>query len=79
MNRRSASLFLVFAGILIAGISQPSFAVAQGTPPEIRFAVAPQIGELVPDLEIVDDDGNPVNLRDVTQGHYTVLTLGCLT
>jgi hypothetical protein len=34
---------------------------------------------MVPDLTIVDDQGNPVNLRDITRGHYTTITLGCLT
>ena len=73
---RSVSLFLVLAGIFQAGP-----VVAQvGTPPPTRFlAVAPQIGDMVPDLEIVDDEGNPVSLRELTQGQYTVLTLGCLT
>ena len=76
MLRRSVSLFLVLAGIF-----QVSPVLAQvGTPPDARFlAVAPQIGEMVPDLEIVDDTGDPVKLRELTQGHYTVLTLGCLT
>ena len=50
-----------------------------GARPEARFDAAPQLGEMVPDLEIVDDEGNPVRLRELTQGHYTVLTLGCLT
>jgi hypothetical protein len=59
-------MFLVLAGLL-----QLNLVVAQGT--------APQIGELIPDLEIVDDQGNPVSLRELTQGHYTVMTLGCLT
>jgi hypothetical protein len=28
---------------------------------------------------LVDDQGNPANLREITEGHYTVMTLGCLT
>ncbi len=77
MLRFSAPLFLVLAGVLL----QVSPVVAQvGTPPATRFlAVAPEIGEMVPDLAIVDDKGDPVNLRELTRGHYTVLTLGCLT
>ena len=65
---RSASLFLVLAGIFQAGP-----VVAQvGTPPPTRFlAVAPEVGEMVPDLAIVDDKGHPVHLRELTQGHYT--------
>jgi cytochrome oxidase Cu insertion factor (SCO1/SenC/PrrC family) len=75
MYPRTASLFLILAGIMQTGL-----AVAQGTPPQVRFesAVA-QVGELIPDLTVVDDQGNPVNLRDITRGHYTTITLGCLT
>jgi hypothetical protein len=40
---------------------------------------APQIGEQLPDLTIVDDAGNPVNVRDIPGENYTVLVLGCLT
>ena len=47
---------------------------------DLRFAdTAPAIGELVPDISIVDDQGNPVNMRELATGQYTVLTLGCLT
>ncbi len=66
MTSRPALLFLVLAGLLPLNL-----VVAQGT--------APQIGELIPDLEIVDDHGNPVSLRELTRGQYTVFTLGCLT
>ena len=76
MLHLSVSLFLLLAGLLQAS---PVLAQAR-TPPDARFlAVAPQIGDMVPDLEIVDDEGNPVSLRELTQGQYTVLTLGCLT
>lgn len=67
MTSHPALMFLVLAG----GLLQLNLVVAQGA--------APQIGELIPDLEIVDDQGNPVRLRELTQGHYTVMTLGCLT
>jgi hypothetical protein len=40
---------------------------------------APQIGEQLPDLEIYDDLGNPVNIRDLAGENYKVLVLGCLT
>ena len=76
MLHLSVSLFLLLAGILHAS---PVLAQVM-TPPDARFlAIAPQIGDMVPDLEIVDDKGNPVSLRELTQGQYTVLTLGCLT
>ncbi len=70
----------LLTAMVLTGIFHVSPAGAQSTPPDIRFqAVAPEIGDRVPDLEIVDDQGRPVKLRELTQGHYTVLTLGCLT
>ena len=54
---------------------------AQGVllPPDVRFENGPKVGEMVPDVTIVDDQGRPVSVRDLTQGQYTVMTLGCLT
>ena len=76
MLRLLASLCLVLAGIFQAG---PVLAQVF-TPPDARFlALAPKVGEMVPDLKIVNDKGDPVHLRELTRGHYTVLTLGCLT
>ena len=47
---------------------------------DTRFmATVPAIGEQIPDVTIVDDQGNPVSMRDITTGQYTVLTLGWLT
>ena len=47
---------------------------------DIRFAeTAPAIGSKLPDVTIVDDQGNPVNMRELASGQYSVLTLGCLT
>ena len=66
MTSRPALMFLVLAGLL-----QLNLVVAQGA--------APQIGELNPDLVSVDDQGDPVRLRELAQGHYTVMTLGCRT
>ena len=68
---RFTSLFLVLS------LLQMNFAIAQ--PPQVRFESAPQVGDLIPDITIVDDQGNPVKLRDITFGQYTVITLGCLT
>jgi len=40
----------------------------------------PNVGEQIPDLTIVDDQGTPVNIRELAgRAPYTVLTLGCLT
>ncbi len=53
--------------------------MGMGTP-DARFVVAPEVGEQISDVTIVDDQGNPVNIRELaSQSPYTVLTLGCLT
>ena len=53
----------------------------QGLQPlEDREAAAPQVGDLFPDVTIVSDDGQPVNVRKLAgERPFTVLTLGCLT
>lgn len=43
------------------------------------YSTVPGIGERVPDVEVVNDRGDPVNIREVATGQYTVLVLGCLT
>ena len=51
-----------------------------GEPPDMRFVGVPEVGEQISDVTIVDDRGNPVNIRELaSQSPYTVLTLGCLT
>ena len=62
-------------------------AVAQTTQDELRAAlqhrfdtITPAIGELLPELELYDADGNTMQLREAAgNGRYTVLVLGCLT
>ena len=43
------------------------------------FSTVPGIGEPVPDVQVVNDQGDPVNIREAATGQYTVLVLGCLT
>ena len=74
MSHRLAYLLLIGATIL-----QTNLVLAQGIPPEGRFEAAPKIGEIIPDLTLIDDQGNLTRVRDVARGHYTVMTLGCLT
>ena len=79
MTRR----FLV-PGLLTAALLQSGLVLAQlpagVVSPNVRFENAPQVGEQIPDLTIVDDQGNPVNIRELaSRSPYTVLTLGCLT
>jgi hypothetical protein len=47
--------------------------------PNVRFEIAPAIGEPLPDVEVVDRGGNPVAVRGLAGENYTVLVLGCLT
>lgn len=45
-----------------------------------RAAAAPKVGELFPDITIVDHEGKDLNVRSLaSEKPYTVLTLGCLT
>lgn len=39
---------------------------------------APRVGEPLPDVEILDAQGQPFRLGSL-KGHHTVLALGCLT
>ena len=70
---------------MLAALLQANAAFAQDRPeslyqpPDLRFHLAPKIGEQLPDLTIADDQGNPVNIRELAREHYTVLVLGCLT
>jgi len=74
MTYRSAVLFIIGAVILPAKLL-----FAQIIMPQARFESAPKIGEMIPDLTLVNDKGDPAKLRDITKDHYTVITLGCLT
>ncbi len=52
---------------------------ADGPPMPLFEERAPKVGEPMPDIIIFDDQGNPVNIRDLANENYTVLVLGCLT
>ena len=75
---------LTFSGLLqaqVPGMAGMGNAVPPGLggDPGVRFENAPKIGDMIPDLTIVDRNGEPVNLRELTRENYTVLVLGCLT
>ncbi len=84
-------LTFVLGGSLLASVTIAQDAPGMGAqrPAELAAAVqavidrfdaaAPKIGEPLPDLTLVDDQGNPANIRDIANEHYTVLVLGCLT
>ncbi len=79
--------FRILLLALAALLAHLNPAVAQTTQDELRAAlqhrfdtITPAIGELLPNLELYDADGNTVQLREVAgNGRYTVLVLGCLT
>ncbi len=68
---RTTLSFLVAVAML-----QSALALSEVKSADPRLAT---IGELIPDLKLVDDRGIPAKLRELTLGHYTVMTLGCLT
>ena len=92
MIARIVSLTVVaLSGMSFAGgaFSQGAQGMGGQRSPEIAAAVqavidrfdaaAPEIGEPLQDLTIVDAEGNPANLREIASGHYSVIVLGCLT
>ncbi len=45
-----------------------------------RFeAVAPDVGQQVPDILVYSASGEKVSFRDLVEGHYSVVVFGCLT
>lgn len=73
----------ITATVVLLGVSNSAPVTSQegGGPPFMQaFEEGPgQIGEQLPDITIFDDQGNPVNLRELATENYTVLVLGCLT
>jgi len=79
--RPVTSLIVVSGALMASGLALAQAPAPQGmSSADVRFAAAaPGIGERVPDLTIVDRNGDPINLRALTRENYTVLVLGCLT
>ena len=79
------SIFVLFGAghSVIAQVPGMGMGMGMGAGPtamDERFhSTVPGIGELVPDIQVVNDRGDPVNIREVATGQYTVLVLGCLT
>ena len=85
---KKLALASIVLGIATALPMNDAYAQGPGGPggdrnarPNPRFAVAPQVGDQMPDLHIFDDLGNPVSIREITSDgeNYSVITLGCLT
>ncbi len=92
MIARIVSLMVIaLGGGLLGGVASSQGAPGMGgqPPPDVAAAIqavndrfdaaAPEIGEPLHDLTIVGDEGNPVNIREIATGQYSVFVLGCLT
>ena len=84
-NTYNAIKKIVHAAVVLAFVAAPTLGNAQRAPggpsgDMPRFLeLGPKVGEQLPDLTIVNDLGQPVNIREITKGNYSVLVLGCLT
>jgi len=92
-SRSPKTYALLVAALLVPFVActpgEPASESAEEAPPpmqqglqplEDRADAAPKVGDLFPDVTIVSDDGQPVNVRKLAgEKPYTVLTLGCLT
>gem|GEM_PF-1006200 len=91
MVRIVSLMAVVLTGSLLSSVASAQGAPGMGgqRSPEVAAAIqavtdrfdaaAPEIGEPLPDLTLVDDQGNPANIREIAREHYTVFVLGCLT
>lgn len=77
---RSVTLSALLLTVACATTS-PEMRMMDGIEPlDDRAAEMPDVGEPFPDVTVVDDRGQPVNIRSLAaEKPYTVLTLGCLT
>jgi hypothetical protein len=67
-------------GLVLSITLVPSLVVAQRQQKkeDAFLHESPRIGDRIPDLVVYDSAGNEVKTSSL-QGHYTVLTFGCLT
>jgi hypothetical protein len=91
MVRLISLLTVLLGGSLLTGavIAQGAPGMGPQRSPEVAAAIqavidrfdaaAPEIGEPLQDLTLVDAQGNPANIREIARDQYTVFVLGCLT
>ena len=90
MVRLISLLTVMLGGSMLAGVTvaqEPGMGGQRS--PEVAAAIqavidrfdpaAPEIGEPLQDLTLVDAQGNPANIREIARDQYTVFVLGCLT
>ncbi len=68
----------LFAALELVGSAQAQFNPRQEAIRRFE-ATAPAVGEPLPDLSVYDAGGEQRQLRELLQGHYAVIVLGCLT
>ena len=91
MVRKTSLMAFALGGSLLAGTVFAQGAPGMGgqRSPEVAAAIqavidrfdaaAPEIGEPLQDLTLVDEQGHPANIREIARDQYTVFVLGCLT
>ncbi len=57
----------------------PDPSVGDGPRAHEFWPEAPAVGDLFPDVTVVDDQGAPINIHELPTENYSVLVLGCLT
>ena len=76
MSRIAVSLLVILASV------HSATALAQrgpmGSSPRTTGFGLPEVGSMLPDVSVFDDDGNAFSTKSL-RGHYSVLVFGCLT
>ena len=81
MRKLSVSLFILLTVPLQWSVSSAQDPSGSDGPRAHEFwPVAPEVGDLFADISVVDDQGEPVSIRELaSKENYSVLVLGCLT
>ena len=82
MSLRSGMVFGLTASLLTCGAANaqaPDPSVGDGPRAHEFWPAAPEVGDLFPDVNVVDDQGSLVNIRELAAENYSVIVLGCLT
>ena len=70
-------ILICMAGM--AMLSTVSFSQQPGRQPSVQFPQVTQlVGKQLPDIKVLDSQGNPMSTSDL-RGRHTVLVFGCLT
>ena len=78
-TRTSLLALALSLGLAATAAAQPGGAGGRGMLIRNFEERAPAVGELMPNLPVYDRDGQESDLRELLDGRFTVLVLGCLT